>query len=155
MAHCKSITVDDFRGISTSSVVSQVFEHCILDRYAEYFITSDNQFGFKKSSGCSIAIFTLRSIIDYYVSHGSTVNMCAIDLSKAFDKMNHHGLFIKLMKRMVPVNLLLLLENWFRHGITCVKWGSVLSNFFYTNLRHKTRRSSIPTLVCHLHRRRC
>ena len=41
--------------------------------------------------------FTLRSVVDYYVNHGSTVNICALDISKAFDKMNHHGLFLKLM----------------------------------------------------------
>ena len=38
-------------------------------------------------------------VTDYYTSYGSTVNVCALDLSKAFDKMNHHGLFMKLMER--------------------------------------------------------
>ena len=28
---------------------------------------------------------------------GSTVNLCAVDLSKAFDKVNHHAMFIKLI----------------------------------------------------------
>ena len=42
-AYNKSVTVDDFRGISISPVVSKVFEHCILDRYEKFFITSDNQ----------------------------------------------------------------------------------------------------------------
>ena len=43
--HCKSISVDDFRGInSISPTISKVFEHCILDRYCEFFVTSDNQF---------------------------------------------------------------------------------------------------------------
>ena len=41
--------------------------------------------------------------------------------------MSHHGLFIKLMDRNIPVNLLSLLENWFFSGVTCVKWGSVVS----------------------------
>ena len=39
-ASSKSITVDDFRGISISPVISKVFEHCILDRYSKFFITS-------------------------------------------------------------------------------------------------------------------
>jgi len=30
-----------------------------------------------------------------------------------FDKVNHHALFIKLMKRNIPVILLTVLENWF------------------------------------------
>ena len=44
----KSMSVDDFRGIAISSVVSKVFEHCILDRFKPFFATVDNQFGFKK-----------------------------------------------------------------------------------------------------------
>ena len=33
----KSITVEDFRDVSISPVISKVFEHCILDRYAKFF----------------------------------------------------------------------------------------------------------------------
>jgi len=40
-----------------------------------YLLTySDNQFGFKKSS-CTHAIYTLWSVVDYYVNNGFTVNM--------------------------------------------------------------------------------
>jgi len=41
-AYCKTLSVDDFRGIAISTVISKVFKHCILDRFAYYFITSDN-----------------------------------------------------------------------------------------------------------------
>jgi hypothetical protein len=111
-------------------VLSKVLEHCILNRYNDLFITSNNQFGFKKQSGCAHAIYTLRNVINTYVSAGSTVNLCAIDISKAYDKMNHHGLFIKLMQKRIPTNLLTLLENWFKLGRTCVKWGSTISDYF-------------------------
>ena len=128
--YSKTVTVCDFRGISISPVVSKVFEHCILERYGEFFITSNNQFGFKKKSGCAHAIYSLRCVVDYYISHGSTVNICALDLSKAFDKMNHHALFVKLMQRNVPEKLLRVLEYWFAIGSTCVKWYSCFSCAF-------------------------
>jgi len=94
------------------------------------FTSSDNQFGFKKQSGCAQAIYVFRCVIDHYVNSGSTVNVCAIDVSKVFDKMNHYGLFIKLMKRRIPDNLLLLLESWFAIGMTCAKWHNVWSRWF-------------------------
>jgi len=72
----------------------------------------------------------LRCITDFYTSYGCTVNICALDLSKAFDKMNHYRLFIKLMQRSIPNNLLLLLERWFSTGMTCVKWRSVWSSWY-------------------------
>jgi len=48
------------------------------------------------------------------------MNICALDLSKTFDKMNHHGLFLKLMEKHIPVNFLSLIENWFMMGVTYV-----------------------------------
>jgi len=131
--YSKTLTVDDFRGIAISLIISKAFEHCILDRFSDFFVTSDNQFGFKRHSGCSYAVYTLKSVVDYYTNYGSTVNICSIDLSKAFDKMNHHALFIQLMRRNVRVTLLTLLETWFVLGVTCVKWGSYYSKFVNLN----------------------
>ena len=58
------------------------------------------------------------------------VNLCALDLSKAYDKTNHHALFIKLMNRNLPVELLLMFENWFSNCWTCIKWETISSSFF-------------------------
>ena len=85
--YCKSVTVDDFRGISISPVISKVFEQCILNRFGDFFISYDNQFG-----SYTHAIHSLKAAVDYYIKHDSTVNLCTIDLSKAFDRMNHQGL---------------------------------------------------------------
>jgi len=47
--YSKSITVEDFRGITISPIIYKVLEHCILERYEKFFTSSDNQFGLKKS----------------------------------------------------------------------------------------------------------
>ena len=86
--------------------------------------------GFKKGSGCRDAIFSLRSVVDHFTERNSTVNLCALDLTKAFDKMNHQGLFIRLMEKNIPYQILLILENWFKHGSTCVQYGNLFSDFF-------------------------
>ena len=70
-------------------------------------------------------------MVDSYLASGSTVNMCALDLTNAFDKMNHQGLLIKLMERGLPVKVLLLLEKWFDIGVTCVKWGTIIYSAFF------------------------
>jgi hypothetical protein len=127
----KSLTVNDFRGISISPVVSKIFENAILTLYKDYFITSDNQCGFKKNSSCSHAIYCVRQAVNTFTDSGSTVNLCALDLSKAFNKMNHHGLYIKLMARNVPNCLLEILEHWFSICSTCVRWGQFVSRFVY------------------------
>ena len=83
----------------------------------------------KKVISCSHAIFSVKCVVDEFVNNGSTINLCCLDLRKAFDKMNHHGLFIKLMDRMLPVNLLATLEYWFSICFTSVRWGDCYSNF--------------------------
>ena len=128
-----AVSYDDFRGIAISSVLSKVFEHCIVERFGNFFITDDNQFGFKKNIGCSHAVYTARKVIDYYIKGGSTANLCAIDLSKAFDKINHYGLLTSLLKRNLPVNLLDILELWLNSSWSCVKWFDNFSEFFQIN----------------------
>ena len=68
--------------------------------------------------------------MDHYVNGGSTANVCLLDLSKAYDKMNHFGLYIKLMNISIPVQVLSVLENWSALCLSCVKWGSVMSYFY-------------------------
>jgi len=126
----KSLTTDDLRGISISPIISKIFEHCVLNRFDKFFWKSSNQFGFKKGVSCSNAIYNVRMSIDRYVNCGNTVNLCAVDLSKALDKVNHNALLIKLMNRKLPVELLDTLEHLLSSCWSCVKWNSTMSPFF-------------------------
>ena len=63
----------------------------------------------KKGFSCGHAIYSVRKVVEHYVSGGSTVNVCLLDLSKAFDKMNHYAMYIKLMNRLIPVQVLRVL----------------------------------------------
>ena len=38
--------------------------------------------------------YALQSVVDFYTERGSTINLCLLDMSKAFDKVNHYGLYI-------------------------------------------------------------
>jgi len=53
----------DFRGISISCVMSNVFEHRVLDRFGTFLATTDSQFGFKKATGCSHMPSILRVLL--------------------------------------------------------------------------------------------
>ena len=119
--YSKSLTCDDFRGIAIGPIVSKVFEHCVINKY---IVTSDSQFGFKKGSGCSFAIRTARLVIDNMIKGGNTADICAIDISKEFDRVNHHGLLIKLMNKLIPNELLILLKSWLSGCYAFVKWAN-------------------------------
>jgi len=72
----------------------------LLEKFQSVLASGVNQFGFKKGVGCTQAINACRNIVDHFVQSGNIINMCALDLSKAFDKVNHHALFMKLMKKV-------------------------------------------------------
>ena len=129
--HSKSLTCNHFRAIAISSIIVKVFEHCALNRFSSFFATSDNQLGFKKGVWCSYAIRAARNIVDSYISGGSTTNLCAIGLSKAFENVNHDALFLKLMKRLFfPIQLLNLLVSWLSGCYSYVKWYHAWSQIF-------------------------
>ena len=96
---------DNYRGITLSPHISKLFEMFILNRYGEYLWYSDLQSGFKKGIGCSHALYTIRSVVEYFTAAGSVINLCALDMSKAFDKVNHYALLIKLMDRSSTTDL--------------------------------------------------
>ena len=90
-------------------MISKILEKGILERFGYCMGSSDSQFGIKKRVGCSHAIYTLNSVINYFVDNGSTVNICSLDLAKAFDRSNHFAIFCKLIDRNMPVNIIMIL----------------------------------------------
>ncbi len=46
---------------------------------------------------------SLKEVVSVYNRHNSTVFMCFLDASKAFDQINHTKLVIKLQDRGVPL----------------------------------------------------
>lgn len=123
------VSTDDYRGISINPVISKLFELCLLDLFGKYLFTSSLQFGFKAKTGCNQARYAVRKTIEFFIDRNSTVNMCALDLKRAFDKMNKYALFIKLMQRNCPIVLINLLECWYSKIINSVKWGECFSSF--------------------------
>jgi hypothetical protein len=122
--------IENYRGITISSIFSKLFEMCLLNVYLQYFETDDLQFGFKSSTGCRDAILTARSAINYMTERGCTVNVCSLDLSKAFDKVDLPILLSKLMERHIPKSLIALLLDWYGKCFVSIKWEGIVANPF-------------------------
>ena len=80
-----------------------------------------------------MCIFTLKSIVDYYISSSSPVYLCYIDASKAFDRINFWNLFHRLIDRNVPVILVRFFMAWYCTQEFVVRWGKCCSTTFTTS----------------------
>ena len=63
-------------------------------------------------------------------SNESSVYSCFLDLSKAFDLVDHNLLFRQLLDRSLPLPIVYLLMTWYRDQNVRVRWNQTLSDSF-------------------------
>ena len=120
----------DYRPITTVSVITKIFEYCLLDKLVNYAQIDELQFGFTKGGGCERALHVFRSTVQYFNEHGSTVYSAALDISKAYDKLNHCVLLRKLICLGIPADIIKVFVHWMQYLKGVVVWGKCLSTVF-------------------------
>ena len=101
-----------------------------MEMVGDKLTSSPLQFGFKKNSSCNYAVFTLRMLVKHYCSTGSTLTLCALDIPKAFDRVNFYGLLNALMTRQFPKIFVSIMFDWLQKSVCLVRWASCLSSVF-------------------------
>ena len=104
-------------------------------------MTSSHQFGFKPNHSTDACIYVLKETVDFYVGKQSSVYLCFLDATKAFDRVNHEVLFNKLKKRGVPEYMIRILTFWYSNQKMMVRWGNVMSESF--NVSNGVRQGGI------------
>ena len=79
---------------------------------------------------------------------------CAfLDASKAFDKVLHNGLFVKLLKRNVSVAFVQIIRNWYSKLTASVLWNNILGqSFSIDTVWSKTRWSFVSNIIFYIFR---
>ena len=121
---------DNYRGITMSPIISKILEHGLRIVFSDFLSTSKFQFGFKRNSSTSHAVFCLKETINFYCDRGSNVFCSFLDASKAFDRLVHAGLFLKLMSRRMPLIFLKLIIYWYDSLYCRVRWDNEYSEWF-------------------------
>ena len=108
----------NYRPVSLLPICGKVFEHLIYDSLFEHFIENDlispNQSGFKSGNSCTNQLISITHEIYQSFDDGFEVRGVFVDITKAFDKVWHHGLIYKLKENRVAGDLLDTLTNFLK-----------------------------------------
>lgn len=95
-----SYTVSNLRPISILPILSKIFEHVIRYQIVEHIeqhdLLNDRQTGFRRGCGVSSALLGITESIREFIDRGECCVIVSLDLSKAFDRLNHIGMIRKL-----------------------------------------------------------
>ena len=94
-------------------VISKLYELVLLETCEQFLSCDELQFGFKKGGGCSDAICALHSTIDYYKDRGSSIFVAILNISKAFDTVNHYKLYAFLINSGIHKWILNVTIYWY------------------------------------------
>ena len=125
-----SSSPSNYRAVTLGVIFAQFFENLLLGKFERFLLCDDLQFGFKSKHSTAHAIYVLKMCIEYFQEHGSRTYVTFLDCTKAFDKVSHYGLFIKLMKRNVPLSFLRILVYWYLNMKSRCRWNGVLGEYF-------------------------
>ena len=116
--------IENYRPVSTLPIFGKIFEKLIYSRLYSFFtvqgILHDKQFGFRKFHSTSHALNYSTDIIRNSLAKGDHVLGIFIDLSKAFDTIDHRILLEKLSHYGVRGNSLKLLQSYLSNRKQCV-----------------------------------
>jgi hypothetical protein len=121
----------NYRPIGAISILLKIFEYILHDRIMEYCmknnILNENQYGFVPGKSTTQLLEKVAYTINSYLDRRTMVIAVLLDLSKAFDTIQHALLLKKLKNIGIGGQLFKLFENYFRDRRTIVRIGNVSS----------------------------
>ena len=93
---------NNYRSIAISSLVMKIFDWVIILAYNKHLQLDDLQFSYQPNVSTSMCIWMAIETISYFSRNGSDIFSCLMDMSKAFDTVQHSVLFEKLLEQGLP-----------------------------------------------------
>ena len=121
------------RPVSLLSVMSKVMEYCQHTSHelpGKGNLLSSNQFGFRRAIGTADLLTSLHHEWVTEMGKGGTVNVLAIDIAGAFDKVSHLGLLAKIQGYSIRESLLRWLTDYLDNRKIQAVMGGNTSNSF-------------------------
>jgi len=115
---------ENYRPVSLTSIVCKLFETIIRDKLVSYLesnvLINNSQHGFRKGRSCFTNLLEFLDKITGCVDSGENVDVIFLDFAKAFDKVPHKRLILKLRAHGIIGKVAL----WIVGLGLCYKWSS-------------------------------
>ena len=115
--HGEKAKVENYRPISLLPLISKTLERCIFNNIKHHVYKQINpcQNGFVPKKSCVTQLIEVLDHIGRELDRGKQIDVCYLDMSKAFDEVSHTKLLVRLRE--------------FGFGGSILKWfGSYLTN---------------------------
>lgn len=117
--------IKNYRPIALITIFSKIFEKVIFDNMYSYFeshnILTKEQKGFRKNKTIDAAIYEFLNMVYPRMDKRQTVFTLYMDMTKAFDYVEHNKLLHKLETYGIRGNILNLLKSYLSHRIQITK----------------------------------
>ena len=123
--------IENYRPVSILPVFGKVFEKIIYKRLYSFLssngVLHDQQFGFRKGHSTTHALHKSVNDITKSIANNKHVLGIFIDLSKAFDTLDHNILLRKLENYGIRGHALTLLKSYLSSRLQCVSFHDATS----------------------------
>lgn len=103
---------NNYRPIISSSVLLKILELALKVKVEKLLITNERQFAYKKHASTHVAYLMFKEVVLSHIKTKNSVHACFLDLTKAFDKVNHYKLFRSLESNGFSCDFILFIQDW-------------------------------------------
>jgi len=126
-------SAENYRPVSLTSQICKLFESIIRDSIVRHLesncLINDSQHGFRKGRSCLTNLLAFLDKVTGCLDSGEGVDVIFLDFAKAFDKVPHRRLLMKLQAHGITNKLLDWIAEWLRCRIQRVGIRGTLSDW--------------------------
>ena len=112
----------NYREVMISTNFMKCLEYLLLPSLIAHSNISPMQYGYRSNTSTTLAVATLKEVLHKYIRRGNSVYSCFLDLSKAFETVNHDLLIQKIRNSGLKGYMTTIIHKMLTKSTSCVNY---------------------------------